>query len=132
MNATRSLLILFILFPSFIVSHEVHAASAARAWYAPIAKGVRICASSYKTWRMVHPRLATTSDLVVLAGTLVWALGRFIKLPANDLRQEGSQERFFYPDDQQSNDPCLAPDRTQYEVDSDEALTRGIFKPEPL
>ncbi len=95
-------------------------------------------ASSYKTWRMVHPRLATSSDVLVLAGALIWVLNHFIKPVNSHPRQvffhnaPDSEELSFYPDDQKSDAPNLAPDIPEDGDNSDEALTRQVFNPPSL
>lgn len=123
---------------SLVLQREVCAALATTAWYTPIAKSVRMYASSYKTWRMVHPRLATSSDVLVLAGALIWVLNHFIK-PVNSHPQQvffhnvrDSEEPSFYPDGQKSDAPNLAPDIPEDGDSSDEELTRRVFNPPSL
>lgn len=129
---------LCILSASLVAQSVECAALTLTAWYAPITKSVGACASSYKTWRVVHPRLATTSDLFVLAGVLVWAFNRFMK-PVNSHSQQvssqgprDSEALSFYPDDQKSDDPYLAPDKPEDGYNSDEELTRQVFNPPAL
>lgn len=113
--------IMCILSVSLLAQRVECAALTSTAWYSPITKSVGACASSYRTWRMVHPRLATTSDLAMLVGALIWIFNHFDK-PASTGRD--SEELSFYSDDQKPNEPCLAPDKTRFGTISNEELTR--------
>jgi hypothetical protein len=104
MNLTRRILALFILTASLMANHEACAALVANTWYSPLTKGAHMCAHSYKTWRMVHPHLATTTDLTMVVCGLLWVLNHFINRstqnrpvpPSNN--EKGDEALSFYDD----------------------------------
>lgn len=67
----------------FVSPGQACAASISNAWYSPITKGVCICASSYKSWRMVHPRLAKTAEITAVMCGVLWTLDRIINRPVH-------------------------------------------------
>jgi hypothetical protein len=133
MNLTRRILAFFILTASLMASHKVCAASLVRnSWYSPIAKGARMCASSYKTWRMVHPHLATTSDLTMVVCGLLWVFNHFMSRPPQSPpvppsnSEKRNEEESFYDDKTVYGsiitDPVFSVDISRFPDGGDEML----------